>query len=402
MDSTALGFTPEQAMRAAAWAYGLSVVFHCFGVFGSQRILERLGRGMLVIGFFILTVALALRWKTAGLAHPPLLQAFERFLFLSWAVAVTQVVANVKGRAWWSGIFASALALAGTSMAYIHPERGIVSVDPNLVSPWFAGFELFTLVGYAALMLSFATSVFFLVKAPVGTDSVVAMFSALMTAGGVLVARTEPMTPLLKRVLLGGAGWFGFHLVLVGAAALVRRWRRVSDEPMKEGASPFALVLRGEFAVGVAGLVAWVGYLVYANAKIPGFLIQDAPVRFAAAILALVLGAVFAAFQWIRPGLERRLPAASELDRWSYQFASAGWVALTVALVLGAVWSRRSLGGYLSWSPRENWMLIVWLFFAIWIQGRAMEGGERRKMAAVLNFVGFVLVGMGLWQASFS
>ena len=65
-----------------------------------------------------------------------------------------------------------------------------------------------------------------------------------------------------------------------------------------------------------------------------------------------------------------------------------GFVMLTAGLLLGAIWAKEAWGDYWSWDPKENWALISWLIFVIYLHLRRTRGyGDR--LGAWMTVVGF-------------
>lgn len=65
-----------------------------------------------------------------------------------------------------------------------------------------------------------------------------------------------------------------------------------------------------------------------------------------------------------------------------------GFVMLTAGLLLGAVWAKAAWGDYWSWDPKENWALISWLIFVIYLHVRRTRAyGDR--LGAWMTVVGF-------------
>lgn len=68
-----------------------------------------------------------------------------------------------------------------------------------------------------------------------------------------------------------------------------------------------------------------------------------------------------------------------------------GFVLLTAGLVIGAVWAKAAWGDYWVWDPKENWALVSWLVFAIYLHLRLGKGfGERT--AAWMTIGGFATI----------
>ncbi|MCV2438663.1 c-type cytochrome biogenesis protein CcsB [Paucibacter sp. DJ2R-2] len=91
------------------------------------------------------------------------------------------------------------------------------------------------------------------------------------------------------------------------------------------------------------------------------------------------------------PFAEVRLPAKKALEQASYSLIAVGFVAFTVATVLGALWAAEAWGGYWSWDPKETWALVVWLNYAAWLHLRLVGGGRRNRLLAWWSLVGLLI-----------
>lgn len=85
-----------------------------------------------------------------------------------------------------------------------------------------------------------------------------------------------------------------------------------------------------------------------------------------------------------------RLPALADSDRWSRRFVQVGLPLLTAAMVAGSVWSKRVLGVYWDWSPKEVWSSVTWAVYALYLLARRWGWGGHR--AAWLSIWAFVFV----------
>ena len=87
-------------------------------------------------------------------------------------------------------------------------------------------------------------------------------------------------------------------------------------------------------------------------------------------------------------GYLARLPALTQLDRFSYQvhaFAFPIWTF--AALIAGPIWARQAWGRYWGWDPKEVWAFITWVVYAAYLHARATAGWKGRA-AAMIAIVG--------------
>jgi ABC-type transport system involved in cytochrome c biogenesis permease subunit len=80
-----------------------------------------------------------------------------------------------------------------------------------------------------------------------------------------------------------------------------------------------------------------------------------------------------------------RLPVAGLVD-WAMD---AGYVALSLGMIAGGIWSERAWGEYWSWSIKEIWTLITWWVCTFYDHVRQRRGwrGRRAMGIAVLALV---------------
>jgi cytochrome c-type biogenesis protein CcsB len=84
-------------------------------------------------------------------------------------------------------------------------------------------------------------------------------------------------------------------------------------------------------------------------------------------------------------------PRAQQLDTIGYQGVAVGFPLLTIGLVTGAVWAARTWARYWGWDPKETMSLVCWLVYAAYLHVRLVHGW-RGKRAAIVSFIGFLLV----------
>ncbi len=68
-----------------------------------------------------------------------------------------------------------------------------------------------------------------------------------------------------------------------------------------------------------------------------------------------------------------------------------GYALLTVGLLLGAVWAKEAWGDHWTWDPKENWALVSWLTYGLYLHARRLPAWKGRR-AAWLAVAGFATV----------
>ncbi len=91
---------------------------------------------------------------------------------------------------------------------------------------------------------------------------------------------------------------------------------------------------------------------------------------------------------------------SKDLAGHAHQSAVFGVVVLTLGLVMGAVWAKFAWGDYWTWDPKENWSLITWLAYMVYLHLARMPRWQGRRSAwlvvASFGAVMFTWLGMHL------
>ena len=85
-------------------------------------------------------------------------------------------------------------------------------------------------------------------------------------------------------------------------------------------------------------------------------------------------------------------------DALMYGGIVLGYALLTVGLLLGAVWAKQAWGDYWTWDPKENWALVTWLIYGMYLHGRRLPEfrGKRAAWLAVLGFAAVMFTYLGM------
>jgi ABC-type transport system involved in cytochrome c biogenesis permease subunit len=104
-----------------------------------------------------------------------------------------------------------------------------------------------------------------------------------------------------------------------------------------------------------------------------------------------------------RPGgLSSRLPALEILDRMTRHATRAGFVWLTLGLLVGMILAQHAWGQAWSWDPKQCMTLLTWLLYGVAMFLRRKRDWQGGRVATV-NLVAFasVLGGMVVVYAFF-
>ncbi|KUO62671.1 MAG: cytochrome C biogenesis protein CcsB [Gracilibacter sp. BRH_c7a] len=82
---------------------------------------------------------------------------------------------------------------------------------------------------------------------------------------------------------------------------------------------------------------------------------------------------------------------STKAEYWIHKIVTFGFVMLTLAIVLGAIWAEQAWGRYWSWDPKETWALVTWIIYAIYFHLHRQEAWKEKR-ANLLVVGGFILV----------
>ncbi len=153
------------------WAFGF--YFFSLAVYGACYIFSRpkwrfAGIGALGIAWLFQTVYLILRWHASG--HCPLSNQYESLVVMSWGVTTLFFIFYRSRPAVWFGFCVAAvnlIILGGCSLL----DDSISPLVPALQSNWLLFHVGVIMMGYAALTLSFAAAIAYLVVCAGGQNS---------------------------------------------------------------------------------------------------------------------------------------------------------------------------------------------------------------------------------------
>ncbi len=217
----------------------------------------------------------------------------------------------------------------------------------------------------------------------------------------------------------GSMGALGVGFVLQGAGLVVRSIEigTFAITTFPEQVSFFALVLAGVYLLtqvrfrldvlaAVVGPIGFIGVLAalvaHGGAPDPPPELRS-PWLFVHVTLAYLGNAAFAlaclvslVYLWEERQLKAhsvgrflwRLPSLERLDTVNFKFLIWGFVLLTLSIVIGVLWAELYFGRFWSWEPRTIWTMIIWVIYAVLLQGRFTVGWGGRR-AAALTIVGF-------------
>ncbi len=192
----------------------------------------------------------------------------------------------------------------------------------------------------------------------------------------------SPLVPALRsywlylHVLASFAGYAGFTVAFGASVAFLIKnnyEKNVQITPLH--IAGFVLT---------AGLSIIFGYLTLTGAK-------DLKTMIYGIIFVLsLLGFIYFATYVLKP-LGKFLPKKSILSEIALKAVAISFPIWTASIILGGAWANEAWGSYWSWDPKENWALIVWLFFAAYIHGRTI-GKWKDTTASWIVVAGFIML----------
>jgi len=230
-----------------------------------------------------------------------------------------------------------------------------------------------------------------------------------------------------RKALVTASVWIFALAFLVNSAVIVDRWIAAGRAPFK---TLYETLLFYPWCVGVATLILFglhrlrilvpfssgvcIAGLAYAMAK-PDVEIVNLPpalqsawfvphvVTYFISYAALFASCVLAVLALVKPDW-RSEETGDGFEEFAHRAVMFGFTTLTLGVVMGAVWGKEAWGDYWSWDPKENWALVTWLAYLLYLHIRMVRGwtGRRAMAVCVVSFaaVVFTYLGMSLLPAA--
>ncbi len=87
-----------------------------------------------------------------------------------------------------------------------------------------------------------------------------------------------------------------------------------------------------------------------------------------------------------------------DFEDMTYQVVKFGFLCQTTALLLGAWWGQVAWQNYWGWDPKENWALISWCIFIVYLHMRQMKKFNARQlsMTVITGFTAILFTYVGM------
>jgi ABC-type transport system involved in cytochrome c biogenesis permease subunit len=156
-------------LSIATFVYLSAFVVLLITAVSSRGIFDRAGRLIMILGFSLQSIGIALRWiesYRAGIGHAPLSNFYESLVFFSWAVVLLSLVFLKGGQGTLGRVFVTALAFLLMAYASFSPgvDSRIQPLIPALKSNWLIVHVITCFLGYAAFFMASVMGIILLVK----------------------------------------------------------------------------------------------------------------------------------------------------------------------------------------------------------------------------------------------
>jgi ABC-type transport system involved in cytochrome c biogenesis permease subunit len=190
-------------LRVAAALYSLGLLDAILTVLRRQTKLFRIALGAFGLGALFHLVSIAEQWMARG--QFPVSDIFETMSFCAWVITAAFLSVSYRYKAASLSVFIFPLVFLMTLTAALRSPASSWS-NPALRSTWLVAHVVFTLLGYAALLLTAAAAVVYLIQErQLKRRSVSALYRALPPLG--------TLDELISRSL-----GLGFAFITVGIA----------------------------------------------------------------------------------------------------------------------------------------------------------------------------------------
>jgi ABC-type transport system involved in cytochrome c biogenesis permease subunit len=91
------------------------------------------------------------------------------------------------------------------------------------------------------------------------------------------------------------------------------------------------------------------------------------------------------------------------VDEGVYHLVRIAYPFMTTGLLFGAIWANDVWGAFWSWDPKENWSLVTWLLYSLYLHCRRNK--SLKWLSEVFIIIGFIALlmtffGVNLFKAS--
>lgn len=215
-----------------------------------------------------------------------------------------------------------------------------------------------------------------------GAAGLAGILNLVVLAAGWIEAGRPPFKTLYETLLLAPACVWAVTLVLLG---LYRLWVLVPCSAAIGAACLLHAVLKPDVEISrlppALQSIWFVPHVVTYFAAYAGLFAS-----FALALLAVGWPS------WRSEG------SGLGFEDYAHRAASFGIAALTLGLGMGAIWGKEAWGDYWTWDPKENWALVSWLSYLVYLHLRRVRSWQGRPamILLALSFLAVVFTYLGM------
>ena len=156
-------------LSIATFVYVGSMFFYLFGLVFKKKFLDAAGFAVFVGAFLIETAGLIARWVESyhlQYGHIPITNLYESLIFLSWTIALTYIIVDLRYKIRKLGFPISLAAFVFMAYASFSPNVSsrIEPLVPALKSNWLIFHVVTSFFGYGAFAMAFGASIFYLIS----------------------------------------------------------------------------------------------------------------------------------------------------------------------------------------------------------------------------------------------
>ena len=161
MESSGVNYLQTPLLYMAFGSYLLAVLFYLAHFLWHQRWMQQGAFMFFLVGFFVQTTGLGLRWLTAG--YLPVTNLFATQFFFSWALAAVYLYFELRYRIHAAGLFVMFcnLLLLGSALPR---DPSIPPLIPALDTPLFTVHVACSFGGYAFFAMAFSMGGLYLLQ----------------------------------------------------------------------------------------------------------------------------------------------------------------------------------------------------------------------------------------------
>lgn len=89
-----------------------------------------------------------------------------------------------------------------------------------------------------------------------------------------------------------------------------------------------------------------------------------------------------------------KLPSLELIDKIHFRGMYVGFIFFTLGIITGAGWSKSIVGHYITEDPKQIFAMLIWLFFALFLNFRTQKGwiGYKGVILSLVGILGVILL----------